>query len=166
MPTRGSPALSSRTWGCSASQSISFDTSATSAFGSLRPTSPVDLPKPRADQVSTAYPFLGLLAHIVLAAAEAVAQQDGGAALVPGGGEVRGVKTYAVHRHHPVRAAHRGPVVGGDRRPGAGTGEHDDGGPGGQQTPGPPERPSQSKIHVSTVRGEPVGELSTAGRTG
>lgn len=54
MPTRGSPVLSSWTWGCSASQSISRETSATSAFGSFRPTLPVDLPKPRADQVSTA----------------------------------------------------------------------------------------------------------------
>ena len=53
MPTRGSPGLSSSTSGRRASQSISFETSATSPFGSLRPTLPVERPWPRADQVST-----------------------------------------------------------------------------------------------------------------
>lgn len=33
---------------------MSFETSATSVFGSFSPIFPVDLPKPRADQVSTA----------------------------------------------------------------------------------------------------------------
>ncbi len=54
MPTRGSPGLSSRTWGRLASQSMSRETSATSPSGSLSPIRPVDLPKPRADQVRTA----------------------------------------------------------------------------------------------------------------
>lgn len=53
-PTRGSPGLSSRTWGCFASQSISWETSATSPLGSFSPILPVDLPNPRADQVRTA----------------------------------------------------------------------------------------------------------------
>lgn len=54
MPTRGSPGLSSSTWGCFASQSTSFETSATSPSGSFSPIFPVDLPNPRADQVRTA----------------------------------------------------------------------------------------------------------------
>jgi hypothetical protein len=54
MPRRGSPFLSSSTWGCFASQSMSLETSATSPSGSFRPIFPFDLPKPRADQVSTA----------------------------------------------------------------------------------------------------------------
>ncbi len=54
MPTRGSPGLSSSTSGCFASQSRSFETSATSPFGSFSPIFPVDFPKLRADQVRTA----------------------------------------------------------------------------------------------------------------
>lgn len=57
MPTRGSPSASSCTSGRSASQSMSLRASATSAFGSLSPIFPVDLPKPRAVQVRTAYPL-------------------------------------------------------------------------------------------------------------
>ncbi|CAM5252302.1 hypothetical protein SALBM311S_00682 [Streptomyces alboniger] len=56
MPTRGSPGLSSWTCGCLASQSMSLRASATSPFGSFSPILPVDLPKLRDDQVSTAYP--------------------------------------------------------------------------------------------------------------
>lgn len=54
MPTRGSPALSSWTSGRSASQSTRRDASATSPSGSFSPIFPVEWPKPRADQVSTA----------------------------------------------------------------------------------------------------------------
>ncbi len=56
MPTRGSPSPSRRTSGRVASQSISRETSAISPLGSLSPILPLDLPKPRADQVRTAYP--------------------------------------------------------------------------------------------------------------
>lgn len=55
-PTLGSPAASSCTSGRSASQSISRETSFTSAPGALSEVFPPDRPKPRADQVSTAYP--------------------------------------------------------------------------------------------------------------
>ncbi len=56
MPTRGSPGPSSWTSGRCASQSTRCLTSSTSRSGAFSPIFPPERPKPRADQVSTAYP--------------------------------------------------------------------------------------------------------------
>ncbi len=123
---------------------------------------------PGEDGVPVAGEVLGLRADVLLAAAEAVAEQHGGAAALGSRGEEGGVDAHPVAGgHDAVGAAHLGRVVRGDGGPGAGPGEHDDGGRGGEGTPGPrPPQAGQSKIHASTVRGPPVGPLSTGDRTG
>ncbi|CAM5672900.1 hypothetical protein SVIOM74S_10504 [Streptomyces violarus] len=87
MPTRGSPGLSSSTWGCFASQSMIFETSATSPWV-VQSDLPVGLAeaarRPGQHRVAVSGEILGLLPYVVLAAAEAVAEQDGG-----GGGRHR-----------------------------------------------------------------------------
>ncbi len=113
--------------------------------------------RPGQDRVAVPGEILGLLPYVVLAAAEAVPEQDGGAAAARAGGEVRGVDAHPVPRvQDPVGAVDRGHLVGRDGRPRSRSREHDDGGPGGEEPPGPPKQPvqpGQSKIHASTVRG-------------
>ena len=95
--------------------------------------------RPGENRVPVPGQVLGLLPYVVLAAAEAVREQDGRAGAAGAGREVRGVQADAVaHRHDPVGAPHRGRVVTGDGRPRPGTGEHDDGGRGGEHPPRPP----------------------------
>ena len=161
MPTRGSPALSSWTSGRLASQSISLEASATSPLGSFSPILPVGpaeaARRPGQHRVPVAGEVLGLGAHVLLAAAEAVREQDGGPASGGVAGEVRRVDSHPVARTDQlVGAVDRGCPVGGDGAPGAGAGEHHDGGPGGDPPSGPPQC-GQSKIHASTLR---AGDLS------
>ena len=173
-PTRGSPGLSSRTSGLLGQPVDQLGDVGDLALGVVQPDlagGPAESAcRPGQHRVAVPGQLLRLLPYVVLAAAEAVRQQDGGAACAAGAGrEERGVDTDAVHGHDPVAPVHRGCVVGGDGRPCPGTGEHDDGGPGGQQAPGPPKQPSQaghSKIHASTVRGVSDSWSSLGGEGG
>ena len=160
MPTRGSPVLSSWTSGRLASQSMSRETSATSPSGSLSPIFPVDLPKPRADQVSTAYPSRARFSawprtSSLLPPKPCASRTAGRRPRRRTGGEVRGVDAHPVAPAMTRSSRCTAGASSGDGGPCAGAGEHDDGGHAGDQPswPGPRSPQSgQSKIHASTVR--------------
>src|SRR5690606_6660228 len=72
------------------------------ALGVVQPDLPGGLPEaargPGEDRVAVPGEVLGLLPHVLLAAAEAVSEQDGGTAALRAGGEVRGVDAHPVAR--------------------------------------------------------------------